>query len=172
MVKNTTTKSMIFSEDPTETWCYSRDRYHKLIGDHKLADTFIDVATSALQCEREYLLDDLCEDLNNYNTKRLRLLKPPELAKLLGLTILALKRPGFKCESLLMEEILYITLHNDLVTYLDGIRSGRRKWGTLLRAMACDDLYILNDLFWDFDFELFEPTKEETRALRKELASL
>ncbi len=163
---------MLFSEDPNETWCYSRDRYHTLIGDRKLADTFINVATSALQCEREYLLDDLYEDSNNYKTKRLRLLKPTELAQLLSLTILALKRPGFKCESLLMEEILFITLHNDLVAYLDGFRSGRRGWGALLRAMACDDLYVLNDLFWDFDFEIFEPTKEETKALRKELASL
>lgn len=163
---------MIFSEDPTDTWCYSRDRYHTLIGDRKLAGTFIDVATSALQVERDHILDlYICYEHPDYISKRLSRLVGCELIKLIDYTVLALNRPGFQRESYIMEELLYTALHNDLTSYLDGFVRGRR-WKPLLKAMDCDDHDILEHLLWDFDFQFVLPTKEETRALRKELASL
>ena len=170
MVKPTTTKSMIFSEDPTDTWCYSQDRYHTLIGDRKLAETFIDVATSALQCEREYLLDDIHCSYPVHEDELFHRLKFEELLKIFNLTILALHRPGFQRESYPLERALYTALDNSLTNHLDGFGS-QKEWKTLLRALEFDDRDILEHLFWDFDF-MHTPTTQEVKALRKELTSL
>jgi hypothetical protein len=170
MVKPTTTKSMIFSEDPTDTWCYSRDRYHTLIGDHKLADIFINIATSALQCERDYLLDDIYCPYPVDKDELFRRLKPQELLKIINLTLLALHRPGFRRESYTLERMLYTALDNSLTNYLDGV-GAQEEWKTLLRALEFDDHDILEHLLWDYDF-MHEPTKKEIRTLQEELASL
>lgn len=161
-----------FDEDPASTWCYHRDAYTGVLDIPKACDAFREIAKHALS--REYTwLSDAGIDGEYEDSFTLKTLKADELMRLCRITALALDRPGFRRVCLPMEELLYRCIKTSLHEHLDRLPESKL-WPRVIKALGCDNdpYWILNDLFWDYDWEIFKHSPEGVKALAEDLKAL
>lgn len=161
-----------FDKDPASLWCYHRDAHQALLDMPKACDAFTQIAKNKLRGEYEYVTETTftCDYEDSFYLKHLG---SDEFASLCRITSMALDRPGFLRSCLPMEELLFRAVKASLYEYLDDNNSSDL-WPIIIKELGCGDdpQWVLNDLFWDYDWELFEQTPEEAEALAEDLKAL
>jgi hypothetical protein len=161
-----------FDEDPASTWCYHHKAYIGVLDIPRACNAFQTIAKQELAKEYAWISDSGI-DGDYEDSFTLKKLKAYELMSLCRMTALALGRPGFRRVCLPMEELLYRCIDRSLRDYLAGL-STSKLWPAIIKGLGCGDdpYWVLNDLFWDYDWQLFDQTPEEAKALAEDLKAL